>query len=302
MTLLLAGDLGGTKTLLALYRSDGGQLHCVARENYPSAEWSDLTPMLAHFLRAHGQPGEPPDAGCIAVAGPVRNGQAQITNLPWTLNASALAANLALPQLELVNDFAVLVYGLPHLSETQQVVLQQGSNDPEGPIAILGAGTGLGMARGVRVNGSLIALPSEGGHREFAPRNAEEMLMLGWLRKELGLERLSIERVVSGTGLGLIFLWLIHCGGMTEIDALAQAAIDWRRLPPARPDGRIYPPLWPKAPATGMCSPAALRTSGWGPTAQLPGIWRCRSSPAVGSGWGVAQPRNNWSGSAGHLS
>ena len=251
MTLLLAGDLGGTKTLLALYRSDGSQLHCVARENYPSAEWSDLTPMLAHFLRAHGQPGEPPDAGCIAVAGPVHNGQAQITNLPWTLNASALAANLALPQLELVNDFAVLVYGLPHLSETQQVVLQQGSNDPEGPIAILGAGTGLGMARGVRVNGSLIALPSEGGHREFAPRNAEEMLMLGWLRKELGLERLSIERVVSGTGLGLIFLWLIHCGGMTEIDALAQAAIDWRRLPPGTPGRPDLPALVAKSARNG---------------------------------------------------
>ena len=132
--------------------------------------------------------------------------------MPWDLEQSALAADGGLKQLELVNDFAVLVYGLPHLSEEQQVVLQQGEADPQGPIAILGAGTGLGMASGVRLaNGALMTLPSEGGHREFPPRNAEEMLMLGWLRRELQLERLSIERIVSGTGLGLVFLLsLIH--------------------------------------------------------------------------------------------
>ena len=204
MTVLLAGDLGGTKTLLALYRSDGDQLSCVARERYISAEWPHLGPMLKSFLGDHNNNGAEVAAGCIAVAGPVRQGRAHITNLPWDLEQSALAADGGLSQLELVNDFAVLVYGLPHLSEEQQVVLQQGEADPQGPIAILGAGTGLGMASGVRLaNGALMTLPSEGGHREFPPRNAEEMLMLGWLRRELQLERLSIERIVSGTGLGL---------------------------------------------------------------------------------------------------
>ena len=149
-----------------------------------------------------------------------------------------------LQQLELVNDFAVLVYGLPHLSEEQQVVLQQGEADPQGPIAILGAGTGLGMASGVRLaNGALMTLPSEGGHREFPPRNAEEMLMLGWLRRELQLERLSIERIVSGTGLGLVFLWLLHCGGEQPISDLHQAAMDWHQQAPGTPGRPDLPAL-----------------------------------------------------------
>ena len=244
MTLLLAGDLGGTKTLLALYRSDGDQLSCVARERYISAEWPHLGPMLKSFLGDHNNNGAEVAAGCIAVAGPVRQGRAHITNLPWDLEQSALAADGGLKQLELVNDFAVLVYGLPHLSEEQQVVLQQGEADPQGPIAILGAGTGLGMASGVRLaNGALMTLPSEGGHREFPPRNAEEMLMLGWLRRELQLERLSIERIVSGTGLGLVFLWLLHCGGESPISDLHQAAMDWHQHAPGTPGRPDLPAL-----------------------------------------------------------
>ena len=244
MTLLLAGDLGGTKTLLALYRSDGDQLSCVARERYISAEWPHLGPMLKSFLGDHNNNGAEVAAGCIAVAGPVRQSRAHITNLPWDLEQSALAADGGLKQLELVNDFAVLVYGLPHLSEEQQVVLQQGEADPQGPIAILGAGTGLGMASGVRLaNGALMTLPSEGGHREFPPRNAEEMLMLGWLRRELQLERLSIERIVSGTGLGLVFLWLLHCGCEQPISDLHQAAMDWQQQAPGTPGRPDLPAL-----------------------------------------------------------
>ena len=187
MTLLLAGDLGGTKTLLALYRSEGDRLDCITKERYASAEWSGLGPMLQHFLKDHHPGIGQVDGGCIAVAGPVQHGKAHITNLPWSLEQSELAAECDIGALELVNDFAVLVYGLPHLTANQQVVLQEGEADPTGPIAILGAGTGLGMARGIRCSGQLIALPSEGGHREFAPRNADEILMLGWMRKELGL-------------------------------------------------------------------------------------------------------------------
>ena len=235
MTLLLAGDLGGTKTLLALYRCEGDRLECITKERYSSAEWSGLGPMLRNFLKEHHPGDGQVDGACIAVAGPVQHGEAHITNLPWRLDQRALAAECDIGALELVNDFAVLVYGLPHLTANQQVVLQEGEADPTGPIAILGAGTGLGMARGIQAAGQLIALPSEGGHREFAPRNADEILMLGWMRKELGLERLSIERVVSGRGLGLIFLWLLHCGGLEDINDLTQAALDWRQQPPGTP-------------------------------------------------------------------
>ena len=100
------------------------------------------------------------------------------------------------------------------------------------------------MASGVRLaNGALMTLPSEGGHREFPPRNAEEMLMLGWLRRELQLEQLSIERIVSGTGLGLVFLWLLHCGGEQPISDLHQAAMDWHQQAPGTPGRPDLPAL-----------------------------------------------------------
>ena len=209
MTLLLAGDLGGTKTLLAIYEASGSSLTCVARERFISAEWPNLGPMLKKFLSDQLQSGMSVEAGCIAVAGPVRNGKAVITNLDWIIDEKELVSSCG-QKLELVNDFAVLVYGLPHLSSEQEVLIQAGTPDPAGPIAIIGAGTGLGMARGIKFQGRLLSLPREGGHREFAPRNADELLLVGWLRKELKLERLSVERIVSGTGLGLIYLWLEH--------------------------------------------------------------------------------------------
>ena len=243
MGLLLAGDLGGTKTLLALYQREGQQLHCLARERYPSPEWPHLGPMLKQFLQDH-QPGEHGvEAACIAVAGPVQHGRAKLTNLNWDLDQDQLAADCRIDCFELVNDFAVLVYGLPHFAAEQQVLLQQGAANANGPVAILGAGTGLGMARGVYVDNKLVSLPSEGGHREFAPRNADEMLLLGWLRKELKLERLSVERIVSGNGLGLIFLWLLHCGGEEELTPINEAALAWRNQPPGTPGRPDLPAL-----------------------------------------------------------
>ncbi|MCF8134918.1 MAG: glucokinase, partial [Synechococcus lacustris] len=223
MSLLLAGDLGGTKTLLALYESTGNQLNCLTQKRFGSAEWPHLLPMLQTFLGEQLKTGLRVDAACIAVAGPVQHGKATITNLAWDLDQQELATSSGLAQLELVNDFAVLVYGLPHLNSEQQVTIQVGSADPNGPIAIIGAGTGLGMARGFKHHGELLSLASEGGHREFAPRNTDEMLLEGWLRKHLGVDRLSVERVVSGTGLGLIYLWLEHCGAEEEHFPLSEA-------------------------------------------------------------------------------
>ena len=125
-----------------------------------------------------------------------------------------------------MNDFGVLIYGLPHLNADQQVVLQPGERD-DGPLAILGAGTGLGMARGLKTGQGLQALASEGGHREFAPRTEEEWALACWLKHDLQLERLSVERVVSGTGLGHVAHWLLQTTKATThpLQSLAQA---WR--------------------------------------------------------------------------
>jgi glucokinase len=214
MTILLAGDIGGTKTLLALYRSTGPHLELLAEQRYSSAEWHHLTPMVLHFLGVAGRTCPdlvgPPPAACFAVAGPVQAGRARLTNLPWQLDQATIAAETGIGRVELVNDFAVLIYGLPHLEHRQQAVIREGEADPDGPLLVLGAGTGLGVAYGLPTPQGLVALASEGAHGEFAPRNEAEWRLKRWLQADLGLERLSIERVVSGTGLGHVGRWLLQ--------------------------------------------------------------------------------------------
>ena len=227
---LLAGDMGGTKTLLALYESDGSQLRLLHQQRFRSGEWSSLEPMLGSFLNDRPADLAAPAHACIAVAGPVRHREARITNLPWRLREADLAHAAGLERLELVNDFGVLIYGLPHFDDSQQVILQNGEQD-HGPLAILGAGTGLGMARGLRTEQGLVAMASEGGHREFAPRNEAEWNLACWLKQDLGVSRLSIERIVSGTGLGHVAHWLLQKpdAGMHPLRSVAEA---WRRNSP----------------------------------------------------------------------
>ena len=227
---LLAGDMGGTKTLLALYESDGSQLRLLHQQRFRSGEWSSLEPMLGSFLNDRPADLAAPAHACIAVAGPVRHREARITNLPWRLRESDLAHAVGLERLELVNDFGVLIYGLPHFDDNQQVILQYGAQD-HGPLAILGAGTGLGMARGLQTEQGLVSLASEGGHREFAPRNEAEWNLACWLKQDLGVSRLSIERIVSGTGLGHVAHWLLQKpdAGMHPLRSVAEA---WRRNSP----------------------------------------------------------------------
>ena len=226
LSTLLAGDMGGTKTLLALYGIKDGRLMQLCQQRFISSEWTSLEPMLKFFLEQRPSDIEAPEHGCIAVAGPVSNRSARITNLPWRLNEDQLAAAASISQLELVNDFGVLIYGLEHFDETQQVVLQVGEAQ-EGPLAILGAGTGLGMARGIRTEQGVIALSSEGGHREFAPRTEEEWQLACWLKNDLGVDRLSVERIVSGTGLGHIATWLLQHPD-TKAHPLQRVAEAWR--------------------------------------------------------------------------
>ena len=227
---LLAGDMGGTKTLLALYESDGSQLRLLHQQRFRSGEWSSLEPMLGSFLNDRPADLDAPAHACIAVAGPVRHREARITNLPWRLREADLAHAVGLERLELVNDFGVLIYGLPHFDDNQQVILQYGAQD-HGPLAILGAGTGLGMARGLQTKQGLVSLASEGGHREFAPRNEAEWNLACWLKQDLGVSRLSIERIVSGTGLGHVAHWLLQKpdAGMHPLRSVAEA---WRRNSP----------------------------------------------------------------------
>jgi len=226
MATLLAGDIGGTKTLLSLYAAGDSRPELLRQERYGSAAWDDLAPMLHRFLAAVEAEGHPrPEAACLAVAGPVQGGRARLTNLPWQLDQAALCRDCGLERLELVNDFAVLIYGLPHLGPAQLAEIRAGEALAAAPVLVLGAGTGLGVALGIPTATGLQAVASEAAHGEFAPRSGDEWELREWLRRDLGLERLSIERVVSGTGLGHVARWLLarhHPGGGHPLAELAR--------------------------------------------------------------------------------
>ncbi|MFM7085810.1 MAG: glucokinase [Cyanobium sp.] len=208
MITLLAGDIGGTKTLLSLHAA--ADLRPLAEARYRSADWPDLAAMVCHFLAEHHPANPRPAAACFAVAGPVQAGQARLTNLPWHLEEGDLARRCSLERVELVNDFAVLIYGLPHLQAHQQALIRPGQAQAGAPLLILGAGTGLGVAIGIPTDSGLQAVASEAAHADFAPRNSEQWELRQWLCADLNLPRLSIERIVSGTGLGHVARWLLR--------------------------------------------------------------------------------------------
>lgn len=210
MTLLLAGDIGGTKSLLSLYRHSSTGLQRLSELRYPSAAWPDLAPMVQAFLQAQEADGlGRPEVACFAVAGPVQNGQVTVTTLHWQLEEHRLAQDCGLSRVELVNDFAVIVDALPHLQPTQVTPVRAGQAVETAPRLVLGAGTGLGVALGVPTASGLIGLPTEAGHGTFAPRSEAEWRMSQWLKADLGVDRISLERVVSGMGLGAVARWLL---------------------------------------------------------------------------------------------
>ena len=169
-------------------------------------------------------------AACFAVAGPVQGGEARLTNLSWHLDAQALAAALRLERVELVNDFAVLIYGLPHLAADQQAVVREGGPDPMAPLLILGAGTGLGVAIGVPPPRASRRWPARPPTASSPHATQQEWELKQWLRADLALERVSIERVVSGTGLGHVARWLLQCR-----DPAGDHPLQRQRRPGARP-------------------------------------------------------------------
>ena len=208
---ILAGDLGGTKTLLAIYKSDNS-LEKIYQQKYLSNQWNSFSEMLDEFLSNAPKNIERPSFGCLAIAGRVTKGKSIITNLSWEIDQNEICSRANLKELEIINDFSVLIFGLAYLRDSQYVKINQFKyqENKAGLVAIIGAGTGLGIARGLIINDEIIALPSEGGHREFAPRNEEEFELAKWIKKELRINRLSVERIVSGTGLGYIASWLLE--------------------------------------------------------------------------------------------
>ncbi len=207
---LLAGDLGGTKTILAVYSNESYPKK-LFNKYYISSEWKSFDSIFEDFIKKLPTKISLPQYGCIGVAGPVKNQAVKITNLGWEIETKKLSLLSQISNIELINDFSVLIYGIPFFKKEQfeliQGKLNSESKNSQELIAIIGAGTGLGMSRGLITPKTISIFPSEGGHREFSPRTQEEWDLVKWLKKKLNIQRISIERIVSGTGLGLIARW-----------------------------------------------------------------------------------------------
>ena len=192
--MILAGDIGGTKTTLALCDDKGG----IQREaTEASSDFASLEDVITKFA-----PGEV-SAACFGVAGPVVDGTAKITNLPWTIAQSSLEKKLH-AKVKLLNDLQATALGMLVLPESAWKTLQAGARPEHGTIAVIAPGTGLGEALLFHDGRAYHALPSEGGHADFAPTTDEEIELLRFLRGRYG-DHISNERVLSGNGIGDLY-------------------------------------------------------------------------------------------------
>ena len=214
---ILAGDLGGTKTVLALYREDDRIDRPCRSEKFASSEYSDLDSIVARFL---DEAGETPRAAAFGVAGPIIAGKAYITNLSWEIDPECLARSFGITVIGLLNDLQATAIAVPHLSPESRCTLSQGISEPDGLIAVIAPGTGLGMAFSVPAPGGRRAFPSEGGHMSFAPRGEVEAELHAFVRKRIG--HVSFERICSGTGLPNIYDYLRSSGRCREPDWLRE--------------------------------------------------------------------------------
>lgn len=211
--MILAGDIGGTKTILALFDAPG---RTVAERIYPSRDHAGLGEIAFRFLSETGLTAR---RACFGVAGPVKNGICRTTNLPWIVDAAQLAADLGIRSVELINDLEATGHGIPSLAEADLVTLNEGAPDAVGNAALIAAGTGLGEA-GLYWDGrEHRAFASEGGHAGFGPRDDLEIELLRYLLGRFGA--VSWERVVSGPGLHHIYLFLRDSGRGEEPPWLA---------------------------------------------------------------------------------
>lgn len=223
--MILSGDIGGTLTRLAFFEVADRRLRLVAKKIYPSREYTSLTELVTRFVTEYGHPA---DHAGFGVPGPVREGHAKITNLPWLVDATELARALRLPETGLINDLEATAHGLAALGANDFAILNEGLPDATGNAAVIAAGTGLGEA-GLYWDGTRHhPFASEGGHADFAPRNDLEMELLRHLLTKY--EHVSCERVLSGPGLHNIYLFLRDTGRGKESPQLADAMR--RRDPP----------------------------------------------------------------------
>jgi len=215
--ILLAGDIGGTKTDLALFSTASGPRVPLAEATFPSGRYPNLEAIAQEFL---AQVDTDLDAACFGVAGPVVAGEATITNLPWVMGEAQLGAALGLSSVHLLNDLLAIAHAVPVLEPEDGHTLNPGKVVSGGAIAIIAPGTGLGEAFLTWDGSRYRAYASEGGHADFAPNNEREVELLGYLQQRLG--HVSYESVCSGRGIPNIYTYLKESGYADEPTGLRE--------------------------------------------------------------------------------
>lgn len=215
--MLLAGDIGGTKTDLALFTAKGGPRSPVAQAEFASAAYPNLQAIVREFVARHPSPIE---HACMDVAGPVIDGRAKVTNLPWIVDAADLAHQLGIAAVDLLNDLEATALSIPLLGPADVLTLSAGQPVPGGAIAVVAPGTGLGEAFLTWEGNRPHAHASEGGHVDFGPTDATQLGLLAYLQQRDG--HVSVERVCSGIGIPNIYAYLRDSGRVAESPALAR--------------------------------------------------------------------------------
>lgn len=216
--MILAGDIGGTKTVLALYSKDQSvEAGPLFEKRYSSGDYESLEDIIEEFLDGR----DTPDAACFGVAGPVNDQKSQITNLPWHISASTISERFSIGRVKLINDLEALASAIPYLEGDDLHSLREGIGEPHGTIGVIAPGTGLGTAFLIWTGSEYKAMPSEGGHATFSPRTDLEIELLQFLMQRY--EHVSFERICSGKHLPNIYDFLRQRKDYQEPDWLTEA-------------------------------------------------------------------------------
>src|SRR5947208_7914896 len=229
MAMLIAGDIGGTKTDLAIFTQEGGPHSPLVQEEVHSAAYPSLQALVTEFLKKVEIPVE---RACFDVAGPVIDGRVKITNLPWVMDEASLARDLNLKSVRLLNDLEAVAKAVPVLRPSDVKTLNVGQPVPNGAIGVVAPGTGLGESFLTWDGGSrYIAHSSEGGHASFAPTDETQMGLLAYMLKHF--DHVSYEHVCSGIGIPHIYEYLRSSGYALETPQVAEAITAARDPSPA---------------------------------------------------------------------
>jgi len=226
MSLLLAADIGGTKSVLAIFDlADDLRAGPLSQGVYANRDFSGLDPLLSFFLQ---QAGVQPAYACLAVAGVVRHGRAALTNLPWEMNEQEIGQRFGFNRVWLINDLTAVCAALPFLEPDDYLELQAGAPEPDGVRAVIAPGTGLGEGFLVQVGDQFLARGTEGGHCDFAPLDSIQKDLLSWLHKQFPGSPISYETLCSGMAIPLLYAFF-KASGMAEsaaIRAALESAVD----------------------------------------------------------------------------